>query len=193
MPVLYESLKDKEDKNGKQNKIKSKRLQAFNLNSSGNVYAEFDGNESLTVSAKNTSGDMNITKEKWRAMRRGLEVTKGVIKGSIGWQRTKVKNIRFNTNGIYLPEYSEYFFQALQGKIDGCENLNTSKVKRMNKMFEKAPYANPDVSKWDVSNVNNMNEMFYMATSANPNVSEWNVSNVNYMIRMFKEATSAKS
>ena len=183
--------KGKEDKNGKQNKIKNKRGQTFNLNFSGNVYAEFDGNENLIVSAKNTSGDMNIKKEKWRVMREGLKASKRSIKGANGWKRTKVKNIRFNTNGIYLPEYSEYFFNELQGKINGCENLNTSKVKRMNNMFEKAPYANPDVSKWDVSNVNNMNGMFYMATSANPDVSKWNVSNATYMIRMFQQATSA--
>ena len=183
--------KGKEDKNGKQNKIKNKRGQTFNLNSSGNVYAEFDGNEDLTVSAKNTLGDMNIKKAMWRVMRKGLEASKRSIKGTNGWKRTKVKNIRFNTNGIYLPEYSEYFFNELQGKINGCENLNTSKVKHMYKMFEKAPYANPDVSKWDVSNVNNMNGMFEGATSANPDVSKWNVSNVTYMIRMFQEATSA--
>ncbi len=183
--------KGKEDKNGKQNKIKNKRGQTFNLNSSGNVYAEFDGQEDLTVSAKNTLGDMNIKKEKWRVMREGLKASKRSIKGASGWKRTKVKNIRFNTNGIYLPEYSEYFFNELQGKINGCENLNTSKVKHMYKMFEKAPYANPDVSKWDVSNVNNMNGMFEGATSANPDVSKWNVSNVTYMIRMFQEATSA--
>ena len=183
--------KGKEDKNGKQNKIKNKRGQTFNLNSSGNVYAEFDGNEDLTVSAKNTLGDMNIKKEKWRVMREGLKASKRSIKGASGWKITKVKNIRFNTNGIYLPEYSEYFFNELQGKINGCENLNTSKVKRMNNMFEKAPYANPDVSNWDVSNVNNMNGMFYMATSANPDVSKWNVSNATYMIRMFQQATSA--
>ena len=183
--------KGKEDKNGKQNKIKNKRGQTFNLNSSGNVYAEFDGNEDLTVSAKNTLGDMNIKKEKWRVMREGLKASKRSIKGASGWKITKVKNIRFNTNGIYLPEYSEYFFNELQGKINGCENLNTSKVKHMYKMFEKAPYANPDVSKWDVSNVNNMNGMFEGATSANPDVSKWNVSNVTYMIRMFQEATSA--
>ena len=183
--------KGKEDKNGKQNKIKNKRGQTFNLNSSGNVYAEFDGNEDLTVSAKNTLGDMNIKKEKWRVMREGLKASKRSIKGASGWKITKVKNIRFNTNGIYLPEYSEYFFNELQGKINGCENLNTSKVKRMNNMFEKAPYANPDVSNWDVSSVNNMNGMFYMATSANPDVSKWNVSNATYMIRMFQQATSA--
>ena len=183
--------KGKEDKNGKQNKIKNKRGQTFNLNSSGNVYAEFDGNEDLTVSAKNTLGDMNIKKAMWRVMRKGLEASKRSIKGTNGWKRTKVKNIRFNTNGIYLPEYSEYFFNELQGKINGCENLNTSKVKHMYKMFEKAPYANPDVSKWDVSNVNNMNGMFEGATSANPDVSRWDTSKVNDMRNMFNGATSA--
>ncbi len=44
--------KDKDDKNGKK-KFRNKRVSVVSLNSSGNVYAEFDGNEDLTVSAKN--------------------------------------------------------------------------------------------------------------------------------------------
>ena len=134
--------------------IKNKRSQTFNLNRNSNVYAEFDGNENLTVSAKNTSGDMNIEKDMWWAMAKKLGA------GESTWKDAEVRNIRFNTNGISLPEDSSCFFNVIKGKINGCEKLNTSKVKRMNSMFDRATSANPDVSKWNVSNVTNMGAMF---------------------------------
>ena len=180
--------KGKEDKDGKHNKIKNKRGQTFNLNSSDNVYAEFDGNETLTVSAKNPLGDMNIDKDMWWHVAESIGDKIGVN----DWNEAGVKNIRFNTKGIYLPEDSSGFFNEIKGVINGCENLNTSKVKRMNRMFYEANTANPDVSRWDVSNVTDMNRMFYRAMSANPDVLEWNVSNVTNMSWMFSGATSAK-
>jgi len=61
----------------------------------------------------------------------------------------------------------------------------------MSLMFREAPFANPNVSKWDVSNVTNMIEMFLGATSANPDVSKWDVSNVTSMNAMFLDATNA--
>ena len=180
--------KGKEDKDGKHNKIKNKRGQTFNLNSSDNVYAEFDGNENLTVSAKNPLGDMNIDKDMWWHVAESIGDKIGVNE----WNKAGVKNIRFNTKGIYLPEDSSAFFNELKGEIEGCENLNTSKVKHMNRMFYEATSAKPDVSRWDVSNVTDMNRMFYRAMSANPDVLEWNVSNVTNMSWMFSGATSAK-
>ena len=78
-------LKDKEDKNGKQNKIKNKRGKTFDLNSSGNVYANFDDKESLTVSAKNTSGDMNIEKDMWWSVAKKLGAEKNT------WKDAQVK------------------------------------------------------------------------------------------------------
>ena len=179
--------KDKEEKNGKENKIKNKRGQIFNLNSSGNVYAEFDGNDNLTVLAKNTSSDMNIKKDKWWDMAKKF----GVKYDSYGWKDSNVKNIKFNTNGIYLPKESAYFFKEIKGEIKGCEKLNTSKVERMYSMFEGATSANPDVSKWDTSNVTDIGDMFEGATSANPDVSKWNTSKVERMWRTFEKATSA--
>ena len=178
--------KDKEEKNGKENKIKNKRGQIFNLNSSGNVYAEFDGNDNLTVLAKNTSSNMNIEKDKWEDMAKKFDY------GHDGWDKARVKNIKFNTNGIYLPKDSASFFKGLKGEIKGCEKLNTSKVERMYSMFEKATSANPDVSKWDTSNVTDIGSMFEGATSANPDVSKWNTSKVESMWRTFEKATSAK-
>ena len=172
-------LKDKEDKNGKQNKIKNKRNRIFNLNSSGNVYANFDDKESLTVSAKNTSGDMNIEKDMW------WSVAKKLGAGKNTWKDAQVKNISFSTNGIRLPEDSGYFFYNLKGKINGCEKLNTSKVESMYSTFEKAAAANPDVSNWDMSKVTNATYMFFDALSANPDVSKWNVSRMTRMVSAF--------
>ena len=180
--------KDNEDKNGKQNRIKNKYGQTFNLNSSGNVYAEFDDEENLTVSAKNASDDMNIEREMWWHMAENL----GAGIGENGWNKTRVKNIRFNTNGIYLPKHSECLFKEVKGEISGCEKLNTSKVEDMSYMFREATSANPDVSKWNVSNVNDFQGMFYATTSANPNVSKWNVLKATDMRWMFRDARLAK-
>ena len=180
--------KDNEDKNGKQNRIKNKRGQTFNLNSSGNVYAEFDDEENLTVSAKNASDDMNIEREMWWHMAENL----GAGIGENGWNKTRVKNIRFNTIGIYLPKHSECLFKEVKGEISGCEKLNTSKVEDMSYMFREATSANPDVSKWNVSNVNDLQGMFYAATSANPNVSKWDTSKATDMRWMFRDARLAK-
>ena len=180
--------KDNKDKNGKQNRIKNKRGQTFNLNSSGNVYAEFDGNENLTVSVRNASDDMNIEKDMWWHMAENL----GAGIGENDWNKTRVKNIRFNTNGIYLPEHSACLFKEVKGEISGCEKLNTSKVEDMSYMFREATSANPDVSKWNVSNVNDFQGMFYAATSANPNVSKWNVLKATDMRWMFRDARLAK-
>ncbi len=179
--------KDNEDKNGKQNRIKNKRGQTFDLNSSGNVYAEFDDEENLTVSAKNASDDMNIEREMWWHMAENL----GAGIGENGWNKTRVKNIRFNTNGIYLPKHSECLFKEVKGEISGCEKLNTSKVEDMSYMFREATSANPDVSKWDTSKVIDMRHMFRGAMSAKPDVSKWDTSRATDMSYMFREATSA--
>ena len=185
------SLKDKEDKNGKQNKIKNKRGQTFNLNSSGNVYAEFDGNDNLIVLAKDTSSDMNIEKGMWWRMGKSFGAEAGLGENTYGWYKTRVKNIVFKTKGIYLPEESSYFFQMIKGKIIGCNKLNTSKVTDMSIMFYGATSANPDVSQWDTSKVTDMSNMFSGATSANPDVSKWDTSKVTDMHEMFSRATSA--
>ena len=185
------SLKDKEDKNGKQNKIKNKRGQTFNLNSSGNVYAEFDGNDNLIVLAKDTSSDMNIEKGMWWRMGKSFGAEAGLGENTYGWYKTRVKNIVFKTKGIYLPEESSYFFQMIKGKIIGCNKLNTSKVTDMSIMFYGATSANPDVSQWDTSKVTDMSNMFSVATSANPDVSKWDTSKVTDMHEMFSRATSA--
>ena len=179
--------KDNEDKNGKQNRIKNKRGQTFDLNSSGNVYAEFDDEENLTVSAKNASDDMNIEREMWWHMAENL----GAGIGENGWNKTRVKNIRFNTNGIYLPKHSECLFKEVKGEISGCEKLNTSKVEDMSYMFREATSANPDVSKWDTSKVIDMSHMFRGAMSAKPDMSKWDTSRATDMSYMFREATSA--
>ena len=179
--------KDNKDKNGKQNRIKNKRGQTFNLNSSGNVYAEFDGNENLTVSVRNASDDMNIEKDMWWHIAENL----GAGIGENDWNKTRVKNIRFNTNGIYLPEHSACLFKEVKGEISGCEKLNTSKVEDMSYMFREATSANPDVSKWDTSKVIDMSHMFRGAMSAKPDVSKWDTSRATDMSYMFREATSA--
>ena len=81
--------------------------------------AQITNEENLTVSAKNASDDMNIEREMWWHMAENL----GAGIGENGWNKTRVKNIRFNTIGIYLPKHSECLFKEVKGEISGCEKL----------------------------------------------------------------------
>ena len=178
--------KGKEDKNGKKNKIKNKRSDRIDLNSSGNVYAEFDEHDkTLSVEAKDDAYDMDIDEQAWWRMNEELQGN------GHDWGESKVKHIEFQSRGIYLPSFCNNFFAYLKGRIRGCERLNTSKVTDMSHMFNDAKLADPDVSDWDVSNVRSMHEMFYGAANASPDVSGWNTSNVTDMGSMFASTDSA--
>ena len=78
-----------------------KNLNEVPLNASGNVYAKLDSAKNVNISAKNTSGDMKIEYFKWRAMKKefgGEEMAYGP-----SWEGADVKDINFQTEGIYLP------------------------------------------------------------------------------------------
>ena len=158
-----------------------KRITEFPLNASGNVKAKLDSNKKLSITATSTSGDMKIDRSKWDEMVKML----GGYYPYHNWEGLDVKNISFETNGIYLPEDSRTFFLGFKGEIYGCERLNTSYVKRMSDMFSLTKKANPNVSNWNTSNVTNMGSMFYGAVNANPDVSNWNTSKVENMDSMF--------
>jgi surface protein len=69
-------------------------------------------------------------------------------------------------------------------------NIVTSLVTNMDKMFSGASSFNQPIGSWDVSNVTNMSTMFGVANSFNQNIGSWNVSNVTNMSAMFYVATS---
>ena len=58
------SIKEKQEKNGKKNKASNKRAQTFNLNATGDVYAEFDSSSKKLSVSKKSSGDMKVADRK---------------------------------------------------------------------------------------------------------------------------------
>ena len=69
-------------------------------------------------------------------------------------------------------------------------NIVTSLVTDMDKMFSGASTFNQPIGSWDVTNVTNMSTMFGVANSFNQNIGSWNVTNVTNMSAMFYVATS---
>lgn len=65
-----------------------------------------------------------------------------------------------------------------------------SQVKFMTSMFEDCAQITtiPNINKWNTSNVKSMTAMFERATQFNQDISGWNVSNVESMHFMFQEA-----
>ena len=161
------------------------------LNASGNVYAKLDSAKNVNISAKNTSGDMKIEYFKWRAMKKefgGEEMAYGP-----SWEGADVKDINFQTEGIYLPSNCQYLFDNFLGQINGCEKLKADNVTYMYCTFLGAKNANPNVSTWNTSNVDTMSWAFRGASNANPDVSNWNVSNVTGMSGIFGNSGITKA
>ena len=66
-------------------------------------------------------------------------------------------------------------------------DINTSKINDMSKLFYDFSDFNGDISKWDVSNVEDMSYMFSYSRF-NGDISQWDVSKVKYMKWMFNNA-----
>src|SRR5690606_24966935 len=69
-------------------------------------------------------------------------------------------------------------------------NIVTTRVTDMNKLFYTKPNFNQDIGNWDVSGVTNMTLMFYSAYSFNQDIGNWDVSNVINMTGMLGGASS---
>ena len=94
-----------------------------------------------------------------------------------------------------------FMFQDLWNvnKIEGCENIDTSKVTSMKDMFcrfgqaSTSLYTVPNVSYWNTSNVTDMGYMFFRyGASSNvldktPDVSRWDTSRVTNTRSMFEK------
>ena len=168
------------------------RKTEFDLNASGNVKARLDGDKNLNITASDTSADMKIDRTKWKE---ALKILGGKIEGidgnNLSWRKADIKDINFQTQGIYLPQDCSSFFREVQTSVNGCENLNTSNVTDMNNMFYGAKKANPNTSNWDTSKVSNMKALFQFTDKANPNVTSWNTSKVTNARDMFRYAIAA--
>ena len=192
------------DKNGKKNKFKNKREKkiVIPLNTSGNVKATIlANNQSLaTITADNTSGDMRIEREKWADLvkNRGGDYNPNAQGNgpSINWNEKM--HINFDTKGIRLPKDSSCFFYNLGGYVYNAENIDTSDVLDMNRMFYRVGVFSRrgnifDISRWNTRKVLDMHEMFYNAgtsysagTAIFPDLSKWKTNNVTDMSGMFE-------
>lgn len=103
---------------------------------------------------------------------------------------TTVKRAVFDASfADYRPTSTHRWLQYCSAltNIDGIENLNTSEVTDMQKMFyECHKLQNLDLSSWNTAKVTNMNRMFYdCPVLQNLNLTGWNTSEVTDMGNMF--------
>lgn len=89
----------------------------------------------------------------------------------------------------FEPTTLSSFFEELRSltSISGLENLNTTHVTDMSKMFYNCYNLNsPNLSQFNTGNVEKMNEMFYNCHGLNSlDLSAFNTAKVNNMYRMF--------
>ena len=89
----------------------------------------------------------------------------------------------------FEPTTLSSFFEGLESltSIIGLENLNTTHVTDMSKMFYKCYKLNSlNLSQFNTGNVEKMNEMFYYCRGLNSlDLSAFNTTKVNNMYRMF--------
>ena len=181
---VKKASKDK-DGDGRKKKFNKKGI-SDDLNDSGNVY--YDADSGIFIKARSTLGQMDIFPRLWRKMIDFIEEK--------GWEGFTL--MCFESNGIRLFESCYDLFRPddipIEVKIKGCENIDTSKVINMGRMFEGRTLINPDVSKWRTHNVTNMERMF-AGVKAEDNsdlskwdVSKWDISNVTDMSGMFNNS-----
>ena len=163
---------------------------AFDLNATGNVNAKLDSDKNITITATDVSKDMKIDREKWKTMVNSLGGETGG--NDINWENADVKDLKFQTDGIYLPSDGSRLFSHFKESIDGSEKLKTDDVVDMSGMFRGAKSVTPDVLHWNTSNVVNMKDMFNGAECAIPDVDDWDVSKVTDMQYMFKHTSISR-
>lgn len=190
------------DQNGKKNKFRNKREgdKVTRLNTSGNVIATIRKNETgvAEISAVNTAGDMRIERARWGSLVRSIGGNAAYQPGSdveINWGSSM--HLDFVTKGIRLPEDSSSFFYGLGGYVYHAENIDTSDVRDMRRMFSKTQVLAKGVtnlSRWNTRKVLDMSYMFDNCSVGSsgvefPDISRWKTSNVTNMESMFAETS----
>ena len=84
----------------------------------------------------------------------------------------------------YITDMHRLFIYLDPHNID-ISRWNVSSVEDMRSMFYECKNFNSDLSKWDVGKVKNMNCMFFKCNTFNSDLSRWDVSNVEDMNAMF--------
>ena len=142
-----------------------------------------------------------------KASRKGTAYESNIGENRPKWIKAKIKeskkeseNPNFTTvvfdNSFKnaRPTTCAFWFAGFENltKIKGIENLNTSKVTDMSRMFDWCfKLTNLDVSNFNTSNVTDMSRMFaYCYSLTNLDVGNFDTSNVTDMSGMFKGAES---
>ena len=82
-----------------------------------------------------------------------------------------------------------YFRQSGNSSSIPFNNIVTTLVTDMYRLFYLTNAFNQSIGSWDVSNVTNMDSMFNGASNFNQPIGNWNVRNVTNMDSMFNGAT----
>ncbi len=148
--------------------------------------------DNLKASRQGTAYELNIGENspKW-------------IKAKIKKSRKEYENPNFTTvvfdNSFKnaRPTTCAFWFAGFENltKIKGIENLNTSKVTDMSRMFGYCESLKSiDVSNFDTSNVTNISTMFaYCKSLTSLDVCKFNTSKVTDMSRMFANCPNLKT
>ena len=113
------------------------------------------------------------------------EIVKFIQEGLKITSKTKVS--KYNYHPKTKKELKDLLKQLIEerGNEGDFNDIDTSKITRMDDLFYNMNKFNGDISNWDVSNVTNMHSMFYGCKSFNCDISNWDVFNVTNMSYMF--------
>ena len=93
---------------------------------------------------------------------------------------------------IYLPKDCNSLMRDMTALTAvNTENLNTSRVENMYRMFRGCSALNTlDTTGWDTSKVTDMRQMFYQtgALKSSPGIEDWDTAGVTSMSAMFRQA-----
>ena len=117
-----------------------------------------------------------------------------------GWITTKV-TVTPTNNNLTISNYDDYKLYYVVNDSSElksifelfnelAQNVITSNVTNMDRMFYLEELFNQDISNWDTSSVKSMQSMFFFATSFNQDISNWDTSSVQNMNAMFSGALS---
>jgi surface protein len=92
-----------------------------------------------------------------------------------------------------IKQWGDVVWSSFDSAFYGCSNMlvtatdvpNLSSVSRVDRMFQDADLANPNVTNWKTGNIDNFEIMFFSANIANPNARNWDVSKATKMRLIF--------
>ncbi|NYV27939.1 BspA family leucine-rich repeat surface protein [Streptobacillus felis] len=118
------------------------------------------------------SGAGKINKQKFREYIKTIE-------------NTSEYTLVIKDSTIMFPDDSSSLFSNLWLNIVIPDNIDTSNVTNMSKMFYLCFNMNPNTEHWDTSNVTDMSYMFYETRNSQAIIKNWDTSKVKNMSNMF--------